>query len=314
MCGIGGIILLAGKRTGKELRQIRRIARRLLLQLEKRGSDSSGIALVNKDYVRVLKQPVKAKQFVKTGQFRLMLRRLSGHTTGILLHTRAATKGSRDNNDNNHPIIADDIVGVHNGMIFNDDEVFRNFRQHFSRKAEVDSEAIFRLIHHYKRSSFMDIKSIGKALRKLYGCMGIAFVDAVNPACFYIYTNSSFTPVTLAWLPQLRVFVFASMKEYIKRSISHLKARRHCSYHALEDNELLRITTDKEKPESYRAKTKERNYGFRDRTGSLWMPDYAYLLSRGTLYDMLYDYEVNEKDSQEGKEGKEEQVDLFSFC
>lgn len=310
MCGIGGIILLERKRTKKELRQIRRIARRLLLQLEKRGSDSSGIALVNKDYVRVLKQPVKASWFVKTEQFRLMLRRLSRHTTGILLHTRAATKGSRENNDNNHPIISEDIVGVHNGMIFNDDEIFRNFRQHFSRKAEVDSEAIFRLIHHYKRNSFMDIRSISKALRKLDGYMAIAFVDAVNPACFYIYTNSSFTPVTLAWLPQLRVFVFASVKEYIKRSTSHVRGKRHCSYHALEESELLKITTDKEKPESYRAETKERNYGLEDRTASLWMQDYAYSLSRGALYD----YEVNEKESKEGKKGKERQADLFPFC
>lgn len=310
MCGIGGIILLEKKRTRKELKDIRKIAIRLLLQLEKRGSDSSGMAVVNKDYVRVLKQPVKASRFVKTEQFRIMLNRLSEHTTGVLLHARAATKGSRENNHNNHPIMAGEIVGVHNGIIYNDDEIFRNFRQHFTREAEVDSEAIFRLIHHYKKQSSMDIKAIRKALGKLYGCMALAFVDAFNPHCFYLYTNGSFTPVTLAWLPRLRVFVFASRKEYIKQSIRHVRKKGNCSYHALEENDLLRIQTDKPEPERYKAKSQERDYEFRDRTGSLAMPDYWGSSLSGVSGRMLYDYAVNEN----REEGKTRQSDLASFC
>ena len=227
MCGIAGIILLERSRTLKELREIKRIARSLLLELEKRGTDSSGIAVINRDYIWLLKQPVKAGVFVNTPSFNNMLGRITNSTKGILLHARAATQGSRENNKNNHPIATGDIIGVHNGIIYNDNEIFRNFRQHFVRKAEVDSEAIFRLINHYlKNDSFNDIKSIKKALKKLRGSMAVAFIDVFNVRTFYLYTNSICTPITLAYIPRLDIFVFASRKEYIKRSTKRHRRKK----------------------------------------------------------------------------------------
>jgi glucosamine 6-phosphate synthetase-like amidotransferase/phosphosugar isomerase protein len=62
-----------------------------------------------------------------------------------ILHTRYATQGSPSNNDNNHPIlIPDTVIGIHNGIILNDDDLFAEHG--WQRIAEVDSEAIFHLI------------------------------------------------------------------------------------------------------------------------------------------------------------------------
>lgn len=262
MCGIGGIILIGSKRTQRQIKEIRSIAKRLLLELEKRGSDSTGITIVNKGYIRVFKQPIEARKFVKGFLFNDMLGRVTNDTNGILLHTRAVTQGSKENNLNNHPIIAGDIIGVHNGVVYNDDEIFRNFRQHFSRKAEVDSEAIFRLINHYLKSdSFNDIKSIKKALKKLYGSMAIGFVDRFKVNDFYLYSNSSYTPVTLAYIPELRVLVFASKKEYIRHSTKRRKRKKaYCFYHTLAENELLKINTHTSTYKKYRARTKKFDY------------------------------------------------------
>jgi len=57
-----------------------------------------------------------------------------------LFHARATTQGTEDNNENNHPIALGDWTVVHNGVIQNDDDLFRYYKD--PRPAEVDSIAI----------------------------------------------------------------------------------------------------------------------------------------------------------------------------
>jgi len=68
----------------------------------------------------------------------------------ILGHTRQPTKMIPENNKNNHPIVVGNTVGIHNGTITNDGEIFLSLdrREERSRKriGSVDSEAIFSLI------------------------------------------------------------------------------------------------------------------------------------------------------------------------
>ena len=64
-------------------------------------------------------------------------------STALLGHTRWRTRGDPGNNANNHPIRAGDIVGTHNGTLYNADALFRRLR--LPRFAEVDSEVIFRM-------------------------------------------------------------------------------------------------------------------------------------------------------------------------
>src|SRR5881397_3100937 len=70
-----------------------------------------------------------------------------------LVHVRDYTKGHPSLEANNHPIRHGSVVGIHNGIIRNDEEIFA---QHgFVRAAPrmtVDSEAIFALME-AKRSS-----------------------------------------------------------------------------------------------------------------------------------------------------------------
>jgi glucosamine 6-phosphate synthetase-like amidotransferase/phosphosugar isomerase protein len=324
MCGIGGVILIDKNRTKREIQEIRKITKRLLLELENRGSDSSGITVINKNHVKVFKQPIEAKQFVNMKLFNDMLERITNNTKGILLHTRAVTQGSKENNLNNHPIVAGDIIGVHNGIIYNDDEIFQNFRQHFKRQAEVDSEAIFRLINHYlKRDSFRDIRSIKKALKKLRGSMAIAFIDRFNIGSFYLYTNSNFTPITLAYIPKLRIFVFASNKRYIKHSTKRGKRKKaYCFYYNFMENDLLKITTNTAEFKKYKAKTKQldfEKYRWAKRENSGTLDYYVYLHDRGYLSD--YELELLKEDNEfEGLETavsdkKEKQLNLSGmFC
>jgi len=136
------------------------------LGIEHRGKDATGLALVGKSgNVRVVKEPIAATEFFKRRQGIGMAARVG------LIHTRAATQGSPKQAGNNHPIEYEGIVGIHNGIVYNDDEIFRDtkwFRQH-----QVDSEAIFASLYH---------KDLVKdALEVIDGSYAVAWLDRDNP-------------------------------------------------------------------------------------------------------------------------------------
>lgn len=136
MCGIAGFSL-----TGKEKIDPRPLAEALLLEIQSRGRDATGMAWTDRkaSRIRVRKGAMPAGRFVAKS-----LKALPAQTTTAVLHTRYATQGSPQDNGNNHPILRDPIVGVHNGHIVNDGDLFAQLRE--QRLAEVDSEAAFALL------------------------------------------------------------------------------------------------------------------------------------------------------------------------
>jgi glucosamine 6-phosphate synthetase-like amidotransferase/phosphosugar isomerase protein len=112
---------------------------------EERGREAAGIAVIQKDgQVAVFKQPVPAAELVAMDGYQRLLATIGDTTTCVLGHTRMPTKGSRWRNVNNHPVLTDHVIGVHNGVIANDDALFN--QMHLPRTGEVDSEIIFRLL------------------------------------------------------------------------------------------------------------------------------------------------------------------------
>lgn len=140
MCGIGGFSICT-----KDHRKIdsRILAKELLIRLQDRGRDATGAVWSEQNGAErelfYAKAPVPATEFVRHS-----LEQVPRYTRTALLHTRYATLGDPDNNDNNHPIVVPRVVGVHNGHIQNHKDIFRLLG--VERIAEVDSEAIFQLI------------------------------------------------------------------------------------------------------------------------------------------------------------------------
>ncbi|HLM93862.1 MAG TPA: hypothetical protein VK273_08635 [Gaiellaceae bacterium] len=96
-----------------------------------------------------------------------------------LVHVRDYTKGHPSLEANNHPIRHGSVVGIHNGIIRNDEEIFAEYG--FERAEPgmtVDSEAIFALME-LERSS-------AQALDKLYGSMASAWMDEREPEVVYL--------------------------------------------------------------------------------------------------------------------------------
>ena len=139
MCGIAGFSL-----TALDIKQGVKpqwLAYGLLLGIEERGQDATGWAAVDPETEGVYyhKAPVTASQFVRKGYLDLPT-----DSQTAILHTRAATQGATKNNLNNHPIVTDKVIGVHNGIIGNDDTLFKT--KQWDRRGDVDSEILFKYI------------------------------------------------------------------------------------------------------------------------------------------------------------------------
>lgn len=72
------------------------------------------------------KESVTISKFNRKKDYRDILDMMDEQTLCILGNTRDMTKGDPSNNYNSHPIVAGRIIGVHNGHIYNDDNLFRS--------------------------------------------------------------------------------------------------------------------------------------------------------------------------------------------
>lgn len=145
MCGLTGVLLYPTQRSPETWRKIIDIHTANLSFNEERGREASGVAVIQADgRHQVFKQPVEATKLVDMEGYQEALASVGEQTVAILGHTRMPTKGSRWHNANNHPIQAGNVIGVHNGMISNDDQLFA--QRKMPRAGEVDSEVIFRLL------------------------------------------------------------------------------------------------------------------------------------------------------------------------
>lgn len=145
MCGIVAFLLHPKVRSAEEWQAIRNIFTWNLIFNEERGRDASGLALIRADgSTEILKLPLPASEFVNTQEYQVLLNSIDQDTVQVLGHTRLPTKGTPARSGNNHPLKVGPVIGVHNGLIENDDALFA--RLGYSRQAEVDSEIIFHML------------------------------------------------------------------------------------------------------------------------------------------------------------------------
>lgn len=145
MCGIAAILLTPQERPAEMWQEIKDCLTQNLLFNEDRGRKATGLAVIQTDGQMALsKMPLEATEFVKTPHYKNLLATVGPQTTLLLGHTRHPTKGDPASNDNNHPLLAGPICGIHNGEIDNDDALFASCG--CPRRGQVDSEVIFRLL------------------------------------------------------------------------------------------------------------------------------------------------------------------------
>jgi glutamine---fructose-6-phosphate transaminase (isomerizing) len=165
MCGIAGFNLTERSAVSRTA-----AARILLAGIAERGADAAGYA-----YRNTASAPHVHKQ--RSGASGLLAQVALPHDAHqLLVHVRDYTKGHPRIEANNHPVRHGAVVGVHNGIILNDGEVFA--RHGWTRddpEMTVDSEAIFALV---------EASPDAEALEELRGSMATAWLDERRPELF----------------------------------------------------------------------------------------------------------------------------------
>src|SRR5437762_903366 len=159
MCGIAGYSLSPGGSVDRTL-----AAQALLAGIAERGADAVGYAYrAGLGPVTVCKQRTAASELLdRIG--------IPEQAAQALVHVRDYTKGHPSIEANNHPIRHGAVVGIHNGIIVNDDDLLEDFAcARAEPKMTVDSEAIFALAAHSK--------SDARAFEELRGSMATAWID-----------------------------------------------------------------------------------------------------------------------------------------
>jgi glutamine---fructose-6-phosphate transaminase (isomerizing) len=164
MCGIAGYSVSSDSRLDRTV-----AARALLAGIAERGADAVGYAYrTTTPHVAVHKQRSGASALVD----RILV---PSDTSQLLVHVRDYTKGHPSLAANNHPIRHGTVVGIHNGIIVNDDELFaQDGIGRADAEMTVDSEIIFALAARSRGRT-------ARALEQLVGSMATAWLDEGRP-------------------------------------------------------------------------------------------------------------------------------------
>jgi glucosamine 6-phosphate synthetase-like amidotransferase/phosphosugar isomerase protein len=168
LCGIAGYNLNRESAVDPTL-----AAQTLMAAISERGADAAGYCYRGPGLeLEVRKRQAGASELLDEIS-------VPAAATQVLVHVRDYTKGHPSLNANNHPVRHGSVVGIHNGIIKNDEEIFARYG--FERAEEdmtVDSEAIFALAE-LERSR-------ANALEELYGSMATAWVDERDPDVLFL--------------------------------------------------------------------------------------------------------------------------------
>jgi glucosamine 6-phosphate synthetase-like amidotransferase/phosphosugar isomerase protein len=226
MCGIAGYSVQSGSTIDRTL-----AAQALLAAIAERGADAVGYAYRRDDdtYATVVKQRTPASQLLERVT-------VPAEATQLLVHVRDYTKGHPSISANNHPVRHGPVVGIHNGIITNDDELLA---AHSCARAEakmtVDSEAIFALAAHSRNDP--------RALEHLRGALATSWLDERESGVVFVARGSG-RPL---WLGEGRGGVFFSSTKLALETVERycrLKLRKRevkaGSWFAISGGEVVR--------------------------------------------------------------------------
>lgn len=120
MCGIFGII--APEVVNKKDLKL------LVKHAQQRGKDSSGLIFIKEDQYHIYRADYDIDK---------LLNKLKPYSSPVVLgHSRLITNGLGDN----QPVVKDDVFVLHNGIIVNDEDIWKDLT--IERKYQIDSEVI----------------------------------------------------------------------------------------------------------------------------------------------------------------------------
>lgn len=222
MCGIFGLMVHENANINSSF--IRDSLVTLAELSESRGKDSSGLVFRNalENQMEVFKGTVTLHDLLKNrtvkDQIDKMLRvyqkqfsLINKTAFSVIGHSRLVTNGTQLNEVNNQPVIKDGVIGIHNGIIVNENELWLKHSD-IKKEYEIDTEVMLSLVRKYLRSGWDVAAAISKTVVEIFGTVTAAFLFddldklavTTNNGSLYILTKGS------------ELFVFASEEYFLK--------------------------------------------------------------------------------------------------
>lgn len=225
MCSLFGIIDINNKLTIKEKSKYLKV---LSAECEERGTDATGFAYIRpNNTMRIFKKPLPAHK-VKLGFY-------DDNPKIIMGHTRLATKGSKKNNNNNHPFYSQKLgfALAHNGILCNDDYL-RISKDLPKTNIETDSYIAVQLIEHDGELSFNSLCNMAETVK---GTFTFTVLNEKNE--LYIVKGNS--PIHIADMGGW--FMYASTYDILFNTLDHFGLTPN-SIPCIDDGEILKFRND----------------------------------------------------------------------
>jgi len=194
---------------------------------ESRGKEASGLAIRFKESIYILKEPISSSRLVKTPKYKnlfnhtLKTEGVNGNQLKapllILGHSRLQTNGLSEINTNNQPVVKDGAVGIHNGIIVNDDRLWKSFPS-LKKKYDVDTEVFLSLLQMFRTQGKSIIEAVRLVFNNIEGSASVAvqFDDADN---LVLATNTGSLYMNLS--VDENILVFASEKFILQQALNN---------------------------------------------------------------------------------------------
>lgn len=221
MCGIFGLI--AGKNAVITTAELNKGIEKLFLLSESRGKEASGVCTVTDTGIRIHKRCVRAKELIRTGEYREIMSGIDRETKrAVMGHARMVTNGSNQNPNNNQPVVRGDLVCIHNGIIVNDEAVWKEHPD-MERQDEVDTEILLALLQKYMEKDSLQ-GAFEKCLKELKGSLSIALLDKKSDRLL-LYTNVGSLYIVLSKTRDM--VLFASERYILEQAVVTSELRRY---------------------------------------------------------------------------------------
>lgn len=214
MCGIFGLVVTAESQLKSS--SIVKIIDRLFKLSESRGGEAAGLA-IGGAALQVFRRAQPASRMILSPEYKKFISEnlaTANRATGLAVvgHSRLVTNGSQGMEENNQPVSSAHCVGVHNGIVVNDAELWAT-NPELIRKSQVDTEVVFQLVDKYHNSLGGNLPAaIVETYNILQGEANIAFLhDAEQSLCLATNVGSLY----LTSLPTEGIFIFASEKHIL---------------------------------------------------------------------------------------------------
>ncbi|MFL2932914.1 MAG: glutamine--fructose-6-phosphate transaminase (isomerizing) [Nitrososphaerales archaeon] len=218
MCGITGYI---GEKDAAP------VLLQALKRMEYRGYDSAGISTIHKDNVTIKKDIGRINAINE----KIELGKAKGKI-GVA-HTRWATHGGVTK-ENAHPHLSckQKIVLVHNGIIENYRQLFKELSDNHEIKSETDSEVIAHLIEEEYNKEKDPLKTLQNVSKKLNG--SFALVVIFSDKKDEIYGVRKYAPLIVG-IGEQENFISSDIVSFIDYTDNVI---------FLEDKEIVRVTSN----------------------------------------------------------------------